>query len=351
MTLYIGVDFHARSQTVAWCDASTGEIQTRTLHHQNDDVRNFYTQFSGQVTVGIEASGYSAWFEELLLSLGHQSWVGDAAEIRRRARRRQKNDRRDAELILELLLKGEFPRVHRPSLQSREVLRLLRYRSRLVKLRTMVKNSLHALALGAGVSLRRRLTTRAGREGMQKLTLSPALCRQREEWLSLIDELQRRITDAETLLRQQAEGDQQVGRLQTHPGLGLLTSLALVHTLGPVSRFSNSRKVTAYVGLEPREHSSGERQKMLGISKAGSRLLRFLLGEAAHSAIKGDPGLKRFYCRLVHRCGRQKATIAVARKLLIRAYILLRDEIDYDEFLRRGVGAGPARVQHRLTDA
>ena len=81
--------------------------------------------------------------------------------------------------------------------------------------------------------------------------------------------------------------------------------------------------------------------------KAGSRLLRFLLGEAAHSAIKGDPELKRFYCRLVHRRGPQKATIAVARKLLIRAYIILRDEIDYGEFLRRGVAAGPARVQHR----
>lgn len=351
MTIYIGVDFHARSQTVAWCDTSNGEIQTRTLHHQKDDVRGFYAQFNGEVIVGIEASGYSSWFEELLLTLGHQSWIGDAAEIRRRARRRQKNDRRDAELILELLLRSEFPRVYRPSLKSREVLRLLRYRSRLVKFRTMVKNSLHAIALSAGVSLRRRLTTRAGRESMQTLTLSPGLGKQREEWLSLMDELQRRITDAETILQQHAEGDQRVTRLQTHPGLGLLTSLALVHTLGPVNRFSSSRKVTAYIGLEPREHSSGEKQKMLGISKAGSRLLRFLLGEAAHSAIKGDEELKRFYCRLVHRCGPQKATIAVARKLLIRAYILLRDEIDYHEFLRRGVAAGPARVQHRPIDA
>ena len=79
-------------------------------------------------------------------------WLGDAAEIRRRARRRQKNDRRDAELILDLLLRGEFPRVHCPPPESREVLRLLRYRHRLIRMRTQVKNSLRALALSRRVS-------------------------------------------------------------------------------------------------------------------------------------------------------------------------------------------------------
>ncbi len=112
----------------------------------------------------------------------------------------------------------------------------------------------------------------------------------------------------------------------------------------PVGRFGGGRKVAAYVGLDPMEYSSGERQRFGSISKGGSRLLRYLLVEAAHTAAKRDEGLGQFYRRLVYRRGAAKAKVAVARKLLIRGYIILRDHIDYEEFLRRGVEARPARL-------
>lgn len=136
-----------------------------------------------------------------------------------------------------------------------------------------------------------------------------------------------------------AEQDHRVIRLLTHPGIGLLTALALVHTLGPVNRFASGRKVTAYVGLDPLERSSGERQRIGSISKQGSRLLRFLLVEAAQAAARHDPDLKRLYYRVLKRRDHARASVAVARRLLVRAYILLRDEIDYAEFRRRAVAA------------
>ena len=102
--------------------------------------------------------------------------------------------------------------------------------------------------------------------------------------------------------------------------------------------------MAAYVGLEPMEHSSAGKQRFLGISKGGSRLLRYLLVEAVHTAVKRDEQLKKFYQRLVYRRGVAKAKVAVARKLLIRGYIILRDCVDYEEFLRRGVEARPARL-------
>src|SRR5689334_2033880 len=126
MTFYIGVDFHARQQTVCYLNTADGELKHTALHHQSDDIHAFYQSFSGEVVVGIESGGYSQWFEELLERLGHQVWIGDATEIRRLAKRRQKDDRRDAEHILELLTKGEFPRLHRQLPESREVLRQLR---------------------------------------------------------------------------------------------------------------------------------------------------------------------------------------------------------------------------------
>jgi len=133
------------------------------------------------------------WFVELVEGLGHRVLVGDAAEVRRLARRRQKNDRRDAGLILDLPLRGEFPQVHRPPFESREVLRLLRHRHKLVQLRTLAKSGLQALAFSAGSSGRSRLLSRAGREQFLQLPMSEAMGRQREEWLSLVDDLNRRI--------------------------------------------------------------------------------------------------------------------------------------------------------------
>jgi transposase len=102
MAVYIGVDFHARVQTVSYLTTEDGEVHQIELHHKNKtEIRAFYAQFSDEVIVGFETSGYAYWFEEMLEELGHQVWIGDPAEIRRLARRRQKNDRRDANLILD----------------------------------------------------------------------------------------------------------------------------------------------------------------------------------------------------------------------------------------------------------
>ena len=185
-TIYIGVDFHARQQTICYLTTETGEFVTHELKHEDkDEVRTFYGQFVGRVIVGLEASGYSPWFEQLLEDLGHEVWLGDATEIRRRARWRQKNDRRDAELILDLLIHDEFPRLHRPSLESREILRMLRYRHKLVKMRTIIKNSLQALALQSGLSRRTKLFTKIGQQELRAAPMSPVMKQQQEQWLEL----------------------------------------------------------------------------------------------------------------------------------------------------------------------
>ena len=92
MTLYIGVDIHARQQTLSYLETEDGTTGQLELQHERDDVKGFYSQFPGEVIIGIEACGYTNWFEELMEQLGHKLLVGDAAEIRRLARRRQKNE-------------------------------------------------------------------------------------------------------------------------------------------------------------------------------------------------------------------------------------------------------------------
>ena len=94
MTVYTVVDLHERQQTLSYIDTTDREIHRKELRHQRDDLRSFYQQFSGDVVVGVEACGYTQCFEELIEALGHTLLVGDAAEIRRLTRRRQKNARR-----------------------------------------------------------------------------------------------------------------------------------------------------------------------------------------------------------------------------------------------------------------
>lgn len=346
-TVYCGVDFHARTQTIAYCDSANGEIQLAQLDHRKDDVRGFYSQFTGQVIVGLEAGGYSSWFEAMLEELGHTVWTGHATEIRRRANWRQKNDRRDAELILEIMLKGDFPRVHRHSPESVETLRMLRYRARLVKMRTMISNNLQAIAINCGLSERSRMLSRAGQQRLKSARMTPAIKHQSEDLLTLLVPINERIGRVEKWLKQQASTDDRVKLLMTHPGVGVLTALGVVHTLEPFDRFNRQKAVVAYIGLEPMERSSAERKHYLGISKAGSRLLRYLLGEAGHIAVRFDQELGQFYVRLAKRRGKPKAKVAVARKLLIRCWIMLRDNINYAEFRRRGVEARLARQSSR----
>jgi len=272
-------------------------------------------------------------------------WIGHAIEIRRRANWRQKNDRRDAELVLEIMLRGDFPRIHSHSRESVEVLRMLRYRARMIKMRTMICNNLQAIAMSCGLSERSRMLSRAGQERLKSARMTPVIKQQSEELLTLLVPINERIGRVDRWLKQQASTDDRVKLLMTHPGVGVLTGLGVVHTLEPFNRFSKQRSVVAYVGLEPMERSSAERKRYIGISKAGSRLLRFLLGEAAHVAVRFDPELKQFHERIGKRRGKAKATVAVARKLLIRCWIMLRENIDYAEFRsRRRSSAGSFRT-------
>ncbi len=344
MAVYIGVDLHVRTQTVCWMNTVDGEIHTHTLDHARDDLRAFYAQFPAPAVVGVESSGHALWFHQLVEQAGHQLRVGEAYAIRQFARRRQKNDRRDAELLLDLLRRGEFPAVHRPAPASRDTLALLHYRHRLVRLRTAVKNGLQAVALNHRLRLGFRLFTARGQQQFAALPLSGAYALQRQQSQVLLATLQAQIDAVEQELLTRATADPRVGRLRTHPGVGLLTALAVVHTLEPVTRFDRARRIAAYCGLDPREYSSGETTRYGHISKQGSRLLRYLLVEAAWSAVQHEEDLNQFFRRLrARKKPHAVAVVAAARKLVLRLYRMLREGIDYEEFRRRGRDARRAR--------
>jgi transposase len=260
--------------------------------------------------------------------------VGDAAKIRAAMVRKQKTDARDASHLLELLLSERFPQIWRPTMAERDLRQLVWHRQKLVWMRTAVANQLHALAMGEGVCRKKKLFTQKGRAELESLSLGPWASYRRQELLTLLDQLGTSLEKLDQAVAEQAEQNAAAARLMTHPGVGPVTSLGFVLTLGPVERFGRSKQVVSYLGLNPREHSSGGRQRLGSISKQGNPMMRSLLVEAGHTAARLDSELRQDYQRLKLRRGGGVAKIAIARKLAVRMYWMLRSQASYAQLVR-----------------
>jgi transposase len=148
--MLLGVDYYPSFQTIAFFMEETGECGERELNHSAGEAEKFYRDLKQQgisVRVGMEATGYSRWFERLLVELGFEVWIGDPAVIKTKRVRKQKTDREDARLLLKLMLEDRFPGIWVPSPENRDVRQLLWHRHRLVQMRTRIMNQLQALAM------------------------------------------------------------------------------------------------------------------------------------------------------------------------------------------------------------
>ncbi len=332
----IGCDLHSRQQTLAMLDTATGEVVEPTLLHEGNRVREFYSQLPRPVRVGIEATGSMQWFLNLMEELGIECQVGHPAKIRAAEPRKQKYDRRDADLILKLLVENRFPSIWLPSRGLVDLRALLLHRHPWVRLRTRVQNALQAIALAHGLRRGPSLWSQTGQDTLASLPLAPHTADRRSALQALYAKLETEIERLNQRVEQQAWERPGTLRLMTHPGVRPITALATDVFLGDPKRFVDGKALASYVGIIPREYSSGGRQRLGGLSKQGNPLLRFLWCEAAIHAVRRDPELRRFYQRKLFQKGLGKARVAAARKLGIRLWIMLREEIDYHEFRRRG---------------
>ena len=329
----VGCDFHPRWQQVAIFEAATGEIGERKLVNGNGEAEQFYRSLPVPSLVGLESCGNSQWFLELMEQLGHEVWVGDAAQIRASYVRKQKTDRRDAGHILKLLLEGRFPRLWRPDAAVRDLRQLLIHRHRLVQIRTRVKNGLQHLAMNRGMQKKSKLWSAAGQRAFLELPLPGWAGWRRQDLLGLLAKLEEQIRPLEAAVEKAAFTHKQARLLMTQPGVGAITALAFVVTLGDANRFQRGKQVSSYLGLIPREHSSSGQQRLGAISKQGNSFMRMLLVEAAQTAVRLDEGLRKKYQHRCHSKAKGVAKVAAARKLAVRLYWMLRTNTPYPEIV------------------
>ena len=331
--IIIGCDFHPSWQQICWLDKETGETAEQKLVHASGDAQKFYQHLAAPALIGMEATGNCQWFVEMVKAAGHEVWIGDAARIRASDVRQQKHDRRDAALLLQLLLEGRFPRIWTPSSEQRDLRQLLIHRYKLVRLRAQAKNGLQHLAMNQGLQRKRRLWSEAGQKLLRALPLQPWASRRREDLFSVMELLDQKIASLDLAVKEAAEKDSNARLLMTQPGVGPVTSLAFVLTMGDVTRFARGKQVASYLGLIPREYSSGGHQRLGSISKQGNRFMRMLLVEAAQVAVRCDPQMRQEYLHRCHQKPKGVAKVAAARKLALRLYWMLRTQKRYPEIV------------------
>jgi len=328
----IGLDLHKRESQLCVL-TEEGEVVERRIVTS----RERFTAVLGRrarARILLEASTESEWVAQHLESLGHAVIVADPnfAPMYATRRRGVKTDRRDARTLAEACRLGAYRAIHRASAAQRHVRAQLTVRDALIRTRTRYVSVVKALARRDGLRLPSGEPVHTEAK-LAALPLSAALAAELVPLRVVLDPLNAQIADADARLGALAAGDPVVARLRTAPGIGPVTAVAFVARLDDVTRFASAHQLEAYLGLTPREYSSGEHQRRGRISKTGNPRMRSLLVEAAWRLLRSKDvaaaPLRAWAERIAARRGRSIAAVALARRLAGILFAMWRDGVDY----------------------
>lgn len=343
--VHIGIDLHKRESQICWLDADTGEMR----QGRNQTRRDRFEAVLGDqapAQVLIEASTESEWVAQCVEALGHRVYVVDPgfAPMYPRARRaRHKNDSRDAEALAVASLHGTYRPVHRVSSERRRVRQLLTVRDGLVRTRTRTISMVRAALRGDGVRI-----GSGGAESFVRRVRDLALPAERLEVLApallLLEVVESQLLVVDRQVLTCVDGDAAMQRLQTAPNIGPITSAAFVAALDTPTRFATAGHVASYLGLVPRDDSSGDRRRGGRITKAGPTRARVLLIQAAWRILRGhddrDAALRQWAEAVAARGGRAVAVVGLARRLARILWAMWRDGTTFEAPRSQAAPAG-----------
>lgn len=323
--LHVGLDMHKRFSAIVVMDERGTVTDRQKLYHDNRaKLVEFFKDLAGKCVVSIEATRNWYWLYELLEELGLSVRMVNARMVRLIAETRLKTDMVDAAALAQLERTGFLPEAYVPPREVRDNRELLRYRLSLVRLRTGLKNKVHALVDKLGIQHTfTDLFCVAGRQFLGRLELRPAYRQELTNYMELIEDIEQRIAAVTKEIKQQLKPDSRAELLMTIPGIGPLTAYLLLNEIGDIRRFPTPGKLCAYGGIVPRVKQSADHRWYGHITHEGNRYIRWALTESACVAPSKDYALGSFYRRLAVRCGTMKARVAVARKLLVTVWYVL----------------------------
>ena len=332
MTQYIGIDVHGKYSQVCIMDGE-GTVLTneRWEHAEVSRLRERLAQFPTATQAVLEATGGWMWLAEELEAAGLQVHLAHAAKVRLIAEARLKTDKVDAWVLAQLLRTGFLPEAYLAPREVRDQRALLQHRQALVKMRTAVKNRIHALL--RRFNLRLPFSDIFGVKGRQHLcglALPRPYGKLLQDWLKLLEQLEGRIRGAERRIRRQLSDDARARMLMSLPGVGFLTAHLILAEVGPIERFASAKKLASYAGLCPSTRQSGAKTFHGRIGPAGRKYLKWALVESAHTAARRDPYCARLYQRHSRSKGSGKAMVIVAHFLARMVWKVLKQGQPYE---------------------
>jgi transposase len=325
MSVYVGIDVHRKRSQVAVIDQSGEVLANRNVPNGVEPILRVIGGLPAGTPAAFEAAFGTQWLVELLEDYGFAPHLVHSLRCKAIASARLKNDKVDAAILAQLLRADLLPEAWIAPPEVRQLRALLRHRVYLVRVRTSLRNRIHAVLADYGHDRPDGgYWSGPGRAWLASVEL-PAVSRELvEDDLGLIDALQDRIDRIDWELHQRARSDPRVKVLTQLPGVGPFTALVILAEIGDVSRFGSARQLASWAGLTPTVRGSDRVAHYGHISKQGSVWLRWVLCEAAQTA-KRDPQFAAAFQRIARRRGKKIATTAVARKLVTRAWHLLTD--------------------------
>src|SRR5499427_6323358 len=322
MSVYVGIDVHRKRSQVAVIDQVGEVLANRNVPNGVESVLGVIGGLPAGTPVAFEAAFGWGWLVELLEDYGFAPHLVHPLRCKAIASARLKNDKVDAAILAQLLRADLLPEAWIAPPAVRQLRAVLRHRASLVRLGTQLRNRIHAVAADHGYDRSASYWTGPGRGWLAELDL-PAPSRQIvTDCLAVIDHLAPVIGRLDGELHQHAKAGPRVKVLRTLPGVGEFTALVMLAEIGDITRFGSARKLASWAGLTPTVRGSDLKVRHGHISKQGSTWLRWALNQAAQTA-KRSPEFAATYAAISKRRGKKIATIAIARKLLTRAWHLL----------------------------
>jgi transposase len=322
MSVYVGIDVHRKRSQVAVIDQDGQVLANRNVPNGAEPVLGVIGGLPPGTAAAFEAAFGWGWLVELLEDCGFAPHLVHPLQCKAIASARLKNDKVDAAILAQLLRADLLPEAQLAPPPVRQLRALLRHRIQLVRLRTLLRNRIHAVLADHGHGRAGGCWSGPGRAWLASLELPAASREVAGDDLALIDALQVPIGRLDWEVRQHARADPRVKVLTQLPGVGPFTALVILAETGDISRFASARQRASWAGLTPTVRGSDRTVRHGHISKQGPAWLRWALCEAAQTA-KRHPHFAASYQAIARRRGKKIATTAIARRLLARAWHLL----------------------------
>lgn len=341
MATIIGIDLGKFKSVACTYDTETTEAAYSTIPTDPDALRRMLDRDRPDLVV-FEACTVAGWLADICRELGLNFLVADTmTEAWSWRKVKRKTDRDDARKLARMAALGELPSVHVPSPEARQYREIVAYRDKLIGRRTAIQNRIRALVQGQGLAAPagHRAWTEAGRQALAAWARPLADCGPLDLWrgelaleLAALEALMGQIRCVDAKLEGLAAEDARVQLLRTIPGVGRCTAEVVVAALDDAGRFATAGQVSATAGLVPKQFQSGTMDRRGRITRRGPGLLRKVLVEAAWLMLRYNPWAARLVARISRgpRTRRKQALVAVARKLLVRCWAMLRDGRPWD---------------------